>query len=1212
MASYQKLGTIEQSNGNHEEENEVKDKPQNKLLYVGAVVILVMMVFGVKGMSQGKGKHETDATVLSLDYDGDQTKLFDDRGRFVMEDYDAKPSFADFLPGIGGLYGKPVWAFYVNRGQGLTAFGTVSKDYPILEFNAANKAYYLTPYTGFRTFIQGTRGGRDFFVEPFNPVDTRYEGTEVSTKPKRTMYVGTNEMEVKDSNVMTGVETSVEYFVLPNSDFSSLVRRTTITNTGDDEIKLSFLDGLAKLEPDGGKLNGMLKDMGRTLEGWMGVYNVESDLTKPYFRFSTEPSDGAAVKIEKGGHFCLAFIEKEGETSELLPIVYDSNKVFGQSDSPLAVPAGIISKSISEIVAGPQYGDATTSSGFAAVENATLKPGQNLTVAIFYGKVEAIERLDHIVSAITVPDYVPTKLAEARDLTDELLAGVETNSSNPLFNGLMKQTFLDNSLRGGLPLIMGDTNEEMKSLTADEDPRVKVFHAFSRIHGDLERDYNAFEIVDSYFSQGPGNYRDVAQNRRNDIFFVPRMGAHNVLTFLEYIQADGYEPLTVESVAYLFSDRDVVNEIVPKVMTDDQSIKVMTEILLGGAFRPGQLFELVDQLGLKISAEDDVFINTIVGAANQTSMAVYGTGYWADHWDYYLDLINTYLAIYPEGEESLMYDKQLKYFFSTATVKPRSDKYVETYTYDGKSKHILQLDATYFDGSKAEQQEIFVNKKTGRLSIDANWQQDQDEDAVTSSPIAKLFLLGTIKFATRDGYGMGVEYEGGRPGWNDAMNGLVGMVGSGMPETYELYQLLNYVQDVVAKYERPVIVPAELGLLIDTINSALDTLKGSGYTDPEDLPLDVPPELFTYWDSVATAREEYRDQTRYYFSGKTKTYGAKKMVSMLQQWIEQVDLGMARALKIGSKGFEDDGSSGVPPCYFSYDVKDYELNGKYHVDGLPLADPKSLSVGQFPLFLEGPTRMMKTMDSTEKIRSLYNNVKASGLRDEELKMYFISADLTGQSFDMGRMMAFASGWLENHSIWVHMSYKYYLELIRAGLFEEMFSEMKGGGMLPFMDPSVYGRSVMQFSSFLASSAFPDPNTRGRGFSARLSGSTAEFLSIWTLMFIGPNPFTLDDNGELQMKLTPAIPEWLFHGYDESDEGLVSSDEEYVASFKLFAAIEVTYHNSLRTNLYGILPKKYIVTYKDGKTVDVTGPYIPSKVAGDIRRVLTVDSIDAYF
>jgi len=32
------------------------------------------------------------------------------------------------------------------------------------------------------------------------------------------------------------------------------------------------LDGLAKMEPAGGLLDGQMKNMGRTLEGWMDVY----------------------------------------------------------------------------------------------------------------------------------------------------------------------------------------------------------------------------------------------------------------------------------------------------------------------------------------------------------------------------------------------------------------------------------------------------------------------------------------------------------------------------------------------------------------------------------------------------------------------------------------------------------------------------------------------------------------------------------------------------------------------------------------------------------------------------------------------------------------------------------------------------------------------------------------------------------------------------
>ena len=99
---------------------------------------------------------------------------------------------------------------------------------------------------------------------------------------------------------------------------------------------------------------------------------------------------------------------------------------------------------------------------------------------------------------------------------------------------------------------------------------------------------------------------------------------------------------------------------------------------------------------------------------------------------------------------------------------------------------------------------------------------------------------------------------------------------------------------------------------------------------------------------------------------------------------------------------------------------------------------------------------------------------------------------------------------------MHMSYKYYLQLIRGKLYDQFFSEYKGGGILPFMDPEVYGRPLMECSSFIASSAFPDPSVHGQGFLARLSGSTAEFMDIWKLMFIGPEPFFLNDDDEVEM------------------------------------------------------------------------------------------------
>lgn len=93
--------------------------------------------------------------------------------------------------------------------------------------------------------------------------------------------------------------------------------------------------------------------------------------------------------------------------------------------------------------------------------------------------------------------------------------------------------FIDNVLRGGLPvnLAVGTPpplvpSIDTVSLTEYIPPNAltkenpKIFHAFSRIHGDLERDYNNFQLEPTFFSQGPGNFRDVAQNRRSDVLQV--------------------------------------------------------------------------------------------------------------------------------------------------------------------------------------------------------------------------------------------------------------------------------------------------------------------------------------------------------------------------------------------------------------------------------------------------------------------------------------------------------------------------------------------------------------------------------------------------------------------------------------------------------------------------------------------------------------------
>ena len=161
------------------------------------------------------------------------------------------------------------------------------------------------------------------------------------------------------------------------------------------------------------------------------------------------------------------------------------------------------------------------------------------------------------------------------------------------------------------------------------------------------------------------------------------------------------------------------------------------------------------------------------------------------------------------------------------------------------------------------------------------------------------------------------------------------------------------------------------------------------------------------------------------------------------------------------------------------------------------------------------------MKSTKYI----NLLKDSNVYDKKLKMYKTSESLEDVSFEIGRARSFTAGWLERESIFMHMEFKYILELIKNGLYEEFFDDIKTA-MPPFMNPEVYGRSILENSSFIASSSNPDERNHGRGFVARLSGTTVEMLNIWKLMMVGEKLFVYED-GILKFRLNPILTKDFF-------------------------------------------------------------------------------------
>ena len=575
-----------------------------------------------------------------------------------------------------------------------------------------------------------------------------------------------------------------------------------------------------------------------------------------------------------------------------------------------------------------------------------------------------------------------------------------------------------------------------------------------------------------------------------------------------------------------------------------------------------------------------------MSAAEQHLEARFGEGYWIDHWTYNLDLIESYLAVYPDRLHALLFESSLPFFDSVAHVKPRSQKYVLA---NGRPR---QFNAVIEDEEKAA---LMASRETDR-----NWLRvDHGYGAVYRTTLFnKLVLLATLKFATLDPHGMGIEMEAGKPGWYDALNGLPGLFGSSLAETFELQRLVEFLKSTLTA--ESIELPVEMSKLLDTVIAHLQQFNASS----------SPQRDFAYWGAVSTAREEYRASIRLGLSGETQTISMQQLSAALALFAAKLQIGVQRALDL---------NEGIPPTYFTYRVEDYDVLDQTNAQGRPLIHVKSFTPQLLPLFLEGPVRAFKAISalvdphserrggragrhapavqSKDAATQLYQQIKASPLFDQELKMYKVNASLADQPHDIGRARAFVPGWLENESIWLHMEYKYLLEVLRAGLYEEFFADFKTA-LIPFLDPQTYGRSPLENSSFIVSSAHPDRSLHGAGFVARLSGSTAEFLSIWQLMMVGPQPFVMND-GELQLKFQPALPGWLF-----AADGTIT--------FKFLGQCVATVHNPRRVDTFTDEVKIHRIVLADraSEQTEMAGGIIGAPWAARVRSG-EVARIDLY-
>lgn len=1036
---------------------------------------------------------------------------------FILEDFDLKKPFSSFLPSVAGIKGIPLWTYYVNRGQGVTSVGSKDKNGAIIEFNPACISYEKVATQGFRTFIKVNNQ----VIEVFAPRIGK-------NNLQRKMYITGADFAIEEINQEIGYKVTIKYFGLPNMPIGALVRRLEVTSLKEN-LTLEIIDGTSQVLPYGIS-NGAYKDCGNLMRSWIDVYYMD-DKT-PFFTMRSSSSDEAEVEMVEEGNFYLAMTEN----NELLDVICDSEVIFGH-DTSRTNPCGIYDMTISQLFAKPQYVTNKIPCAFVG-RSKTFKQNEVLKIDTLLGYLPTYDLLKDNLQKIKGKNFFNDKEYEAAMLIKTLTDDVATQTSNPDFDEYIRQSYLDNFLRGGYPVNLGTS----------ENP--KPYYIYSRKHGDPERDYNWFNLEPEYYSQGNGNFRDVNQNRRNDSIFNDFIKDINIKLFMNLIALDGYNPLVINGSTYTLHANCCVQELVKLILGFEHEGLCK---LLQTKFTPGGIINYLVKNNLTPVMADEEILKLVLNNSNEEIEAVFGEGYWADHFTYNLDLIETYLYLYPEKKRDLLFkDQTYRYYFNPIYVLPRSEKI-------GLTKHgtIRQYGSTK-ELTKDEK------KKINYRDNQTNWAKDKEGNIYQVNLASKLLSLIVTKFALRDPYGYGIMMEANKPGWNDAMNGLPGIITSGVSEVVELKRIIDFTIAAFDEHKKEeVLLPLPLGTLVFKLKKYLNAKKINEINDSE------------YYELTQTAIETYRETMKQGVIEETISYQTADFIEIL----------FAMKNELFNRIQELNEQFNILPTYLSYEIDDYEELEGFTPYGLKKVKVNHYQMRALPAFLEAPARYLKIADREIALKQ-YQKIKKSQMYDQVLKCYRTSEDLDSQTMEIGRIRAFTKGWLERESNFMHMTFKYLYGLLKCHLYEEFFEEIKNN-FPPFMDPSVYGRSIYENSSFIATSCNPNPTIHGQGFVARLSGSNTEILSMWLTMMFGHNPFTEED-GQLHLQLNPVLPiEYFKNG---------------VVKVKFLKTIEVIYENMTNHNTYdeGVFVSKYELISQT-KTKIIDAPRIVGHDAIDVRN-----------
>jgi len=1047
-------------------------------------------------------------------------------GSFVIENYNLAPTFASFFPGIAGVKGIPMWAYYVNRGQGICTFGIKNKNYAIMEFYPANVSYNLVNTFGFRTFLKIKKAKETICYEPFknNSADIK--------NIKQKMFVSAYDLTLEEINTRIGIKTTVNFFTLPNQPLAGLLRKITVENLSKQNIQIEIVDGMPKILPY--YVNSWSqKYMSTTIQAWTKVDNFDKTGV-PFYRLKVETDDRPEVVEITEGNFYFSLVQNKKND-----IIIDPDILFG-SNTSFEYPEKLFNENF--IYPKKQFADNKYPTAFSYTKQ-NLKASSDVTIYSIIGHINSVQTLNNFIKKFD-KNYFEIKQEENKNLINSITANMETHSAIPEFDMYCRQNYLDNVMRGGLPI-------EFKY-----NDKSAMYYVFSRKHGDLERDYNEFQVSPNYYSQGNGNFRDVNQNRRKDIFFNPNVKDGAVKIFYNLLQIDGCNPLVVKGTLFTLNTKSNQYKEIVKDLVNKNDEKKLNEFFQK-PFEPGSLATFIEFSKIKTKIKFEDFISKVVTNSKAQNDADFGEGYWVDHWKYNFDILESFLTIYPDKKRDIFFnDKSFIYYDSDHYVLPRAKKYVLT-----PQNTVRRFGSVTQSKEKAN---LIASRKINPNALRTNKGKG---DIYTSTLASKFVTLMTVKFATLDSNGIGIEMESDKPGWYDSFNGLPGIFGSSTPEVFELRKMMMFFADLLKENKNEKIaVPVEVSKLFKEIYKLLNSNLTS----------------FDFWDKATSAKENYRESVIMGIDGKEEILKTDELIDFIDKAVKKINVGLKKAIEP---------KTGLYFTYFRQEALQYKKNNQISIKGLPCVTVSKFKTYPLPLFLESETHYMRMSQDKEEAKKHFVSLKKSSLYDKELKMFKVCSSLEKESNEVGRSRVFLPGWLENESVFMHMEFKYLLGLLKAGLYEEFFTSIKT--CFPcFLKPEIYGRSILENSSFISSSAFPDKRNWGRGFVARLSGSTAEFIDMWLTMILGYKPFYINEKNELVFNLKPIIKSDFF-----------DKNGEFTA--KLFSTTDLIYINKSKKSTY--LPNMNIsrieILWNDNSKDVIEGDIVTGKKAEKIRARL---------